>query len=505
MKNVHVNMPKSLKKERGTSMMKMKLALISAVISVGILTACSDRTETQVKEESTAASSTTASESVTQKDTLLAKEENEPAADTITIMVPPITSNYVELLDGWIEDYKKDHPNIEIEVTATTWAENTSKLTTMALAGEAPDIAEVDMNMIGPLAEMGVAVDLEQYLDAETLADYDRNSLDYLRQNDILYGLPLYLTIQALGGNRAMLEEAGADIEKIQTSGWTYDEFLKIVAAGTKEGTWGFIFANQGVAAADVVNIFGVSAGITNAFTSDFKYAFTSENMLQLLTAIEDLVKSGYMPNYGIETGQRWAMLETGETMIAGKAMPLTESTIRKNNAGIADGTATEGSIEVEYVFLPTPAMEGVDESCYGIVDGMVPLRNNGTTDQHMKNVCEFLNYICSGERIAAVDDEVMLPSVCESGRQAQANRELEQYENNAAAAARCISLVKVPPVGISSEQTSKASTLMNEVIVPKFQALLAGEVTAQNMYEEICQAAIAEFGESSCEMGRIP
>ena len=33
-----------------------------------------------------------------------------------------------------------------------------------------------------------------------------------------------YLTIQALGGNRQMMTEAGVDVDKVQAEGWTYEE-----------------------------------------------------------------------------------------------------------------------------------------------------------------------------------------------------------------------------------------------------------------------------------------
>jgi multiple sugar transport system substrate-binding protein len=41
----------------------------------------------------------------------------------------------------------------------------------------------------------------------------------------------------------------------------------------------------------------------------------------------------------------------------------------------------------------------------------------------------------------------------------------------------------------------------MDEVIVPKFQALIAGETTAQAMYDEIVKQATAVFGEDGCDL----
>ena len=66
---------------------------------------------------------------------------------------------------------------------------------------------------------MGVGVNLADYLDSSVLADFDQNALDYMTLDGSVYGLPLYISIQALGGNKEMLEAAGADVEKIQTEG----------------------------------------------------------------------------------------------------------------------------------------------------------------------------------------------------------------------------------------------------------------------------------------------
>ena len=62
--------------------------------------------------------------------------------------------------------------------------------------------------------------------------------------------------------------------------------------------------------------------------------------MLKLLQAVETMTKSGYMPDYAVEAGQRLVMLETGQAMVSGKAMPLFENNVKKNIAGMSDGSA---------------------------------------------------------------------------------------------------------------------------------------------------------------------
>lgn len=51
---------------------------------------------------------------------------------------------------------------------------------------------------------------------------------------------------------------------------------------------------------------------------------------------------------------------------------------------------------------------------------------------------------------------------------------------------------------------TATAKKLMDEQIVPKFQALLAGEITAQDAYDHIVEAAQAAFGADNCVSGKI-
>ena len=227
--------------------------------------------------------------------------------------------------------------------------------------------------------------------------------------------------------------------------------------------------------------------------------------MLTLLKAVEEMTKSGYMPNYGVEAGQRMVMCQTGNAMIFGKAMPLFENNFKKNNAALEanDGTAVENSLKMDYAFLPVPTMDGCQESCYGTVDGLIAMRNKNTTDEHLKNVLLFMDYICSGERIAQCMNDLYLTPVCQTGRDAMVLPEGRDADN-LDTATRCIAMVQAPPEGVTTEMTATAKKLMDEQIVPKFQALLAGEITAQDAYDHIVEAAQAAFGADNCVSAQI-
>ena len=477
--------------------MKKIIALLLALAMVLGLVACGGTTETPATEAP--AANAPATNDPVEEPVVSA----EP--DTIVIMAPPVTGAYLENLKVWAADFNAIYPHLTVEIIETSWGDHNDKLSTMAQAGEAPDIAEISSGALGTFVEMGVAIDIAKYMSADRLADYDANALEYMSLEGTVYGLPLYLTIQSIGANKTLMEELGIDVAKIQNEGWTYEEFLDVIELGTADGRYGFVFANAGVTASDMLNIFGAGAGLGNNFTEDLKYTFTSENMLTLLTAIEEMTKSGYMPNFGVEAGQRMVMCQTGNAMIFGKAMPLFESNFKKNNAALEanDGTAVENSLPMDYAFLPVPTMMGCAESCYGTVDGLIAMRNNNTTDEHLANVLLFMDYICSGDRIASCMNELYLDPVCQSGRDALVLEE-GRDEANLATAGRCIAMVQAPPAGITAEMTATAKKMMDEHIVPKFQLLLAGEATAQEVYDYICEAAYAFFGEDNCVSGVI-
>ena len=477
--------------------MKKIIALLLALAMVLGLVACGGTTETPATEAP--AANAPATNDPVEEPVVSA----EP--DTIVIMAPPVTGAYLENLKVWAADFNAIYPHLTVEIIETSWGDHNDKLSTMAQAGEAPDIAEISSGALGTFVEMGVAIDIAKYMSADRLADYDANALEYMSLEGTVYGLPLYLTIQSIGANKTLMEELGIDVAKIQNEGWTYEEFLDVIKLGTADGRYGFVFANAGVTASDMLNIFGAGAGLGNNFTEDLKYTFTSENMLTLLTAIEEMTKSGYMPNFGVEAGQRMVMCQTGNAMIFGKAMPLFESNFKKNNAALEanDGTAVENSLPMDYAFLPVPTMMGCAESCYGTVDGLIAMRNNNTTDEHLANVLLFMDYICSGDRIASCMNELYLDPVCQSGRDALVLEE-GRDEANLATAGRCIAMVQAPPAGITAEMTATAKKMMDEHIVPKFQLLLAGETTAQEVYDYICEAAYAFFGEDNCVSGVI-
>ena len=82
-----------------------------------------------------------------------APTEAKAEPDTIVIMAPPVTGNYLTNLKTWADDFHALYPNLTVEIIETSWGDHNDKLSTMAQAGgKNPDgideALEIARNMI---------------------------------------------------------------------------------------------------------------------------------------------------------------------------------------------------------------------------------------------------------------------------------------------------------------------------------------------------------------------
>ena len=119
----------------------------------------------------------------------------------------------------------------------------------------------------------------------------------------------------------------------------------------------------------------------------------------------------------------------------------------------------------------------------------------------HMQNVARAAYYLASGERAAYTCQELYLSPVCESGRGEYAKLDpiVDKNEANTACVQLLTSQIAEARPDIPAELSAKAIKIEDEVIVPKFQGLLSGEVSPEEMYQAIVEAGHEAFGEEGC------
>jgi multiple sugar transport system substrate-binding protein len=432
--------------------------------------------------------------------------ETELKKDTIKALLPPVSANFQSNFDQMEADFNALYPHLTLEIEPASWEDMTQKLDTQVNAGSPPDIAFIGSGSISKYAKLGMLLNIKNALTDEMKADFDEIPYQYMSLGEEQYGLPGYITVHALGGNKKFLEEAGIDWKNVQDNGWTYEQFRDAIKAGVvtengKTSRYGFVFATAGVASKDYLSIMSKSAGMPYYFDEDLKFTHTSQNFLKLLEKIREMITDGSMPKElsSVDAGKRWNMFLTGQTMITGKGLASFENSAKLNNAKIAanDGSAVASSIEAEYIVLPTPSFFGEAFVPTTVVDGYVSFRGKkDPTEEHTKNVALAAYFLASGKIAATTNEELFASHITNSAREIAATFTTERSEENKVAEENMIAQAVPNRTDIPTDLAAEAIKIETEVIVPKLQGLLAGEVTPQQMYDAVKAAAIKSFGE---------
>jgi multiple sugar transport system substrate-binding protein len=440
------------------------------------------------------------------KDTDANKGSDAP--DTITVLAPPISANFQAQIPDIQAAFTKKYPNLTLKIEPASWEDMQTKLDIQVNGGTPPDIAFMGgaNSAIAKYLSTGMMLDISGAISKDILNDFDANALTYMKNGNGLYGLPLYMAIQTIGGNKQYLEEAGIDWKSIQKNGWTFDQFRELVKKGIKkEGNatrYGFVFACSGVTAKDLMLMLSMNAGMSADFDKNLKYAYTDPNFLKVLEFVRQLIDDGSMPKNSntIDAGARWNLMLTGQTMITGKGMPVFENSAKKNNAKLEakDASAVKGSVKLDYIQLPLPTLQGSPEVSGGGIDGYLTFKQGKEADpNHVQNVIKALYFLTSGEWAAKVNSDLFLAQITKTGRDAAKNITTNIDPDNLAMTSKLTAEVFEPRPDITPDLAAKSTKIMTEVMVPKFQALLAGEITPQQMYDAVKTAAVAAFGEN--------
>lgn len=427
--------------------------------------------------------------------------------DTITALLPPVSPNYQKNFPQMEADFHAKYPNLTLKIESASWEDMTQKLDVQVNAGTPPDIAFIGSDGISKYVQTGELVDISKYATTDMINDFESGPLAYMKNGKGLYGFPAYMEIHALGGNKQYLEAAGIDWKSIQKNGWTFDQFREaikkgVVKSGSKTSRYGFVFACSGVAAKDYLNILVKEAGMPSPFTKDLKYAYTSKNYLQVLQGIRTLIDDGSMPKElsSVTAGMRWNMFLTGQTMITGKGLAVFENSANTNNKKLdaKDGSAVKDSIKVDYVVLPVPTFGDNKQQASPAVDGYVAFQGKkAPTEEHLQNVAKAAYFLSSGKVAAQTNNDLFVAQITKSSAEAAKSMTVARSAENAAAVETLLKQAVEARPDIPTELGDKNIQIETSVIVPKFQALLAGEITPQQMYDAVKAAAVQAFGEN--------
>lgn len=195
------------------------------------------------------------------------------------------------MLEGFMEKY----PWITVEVTESNYdAVNTTLLTRIA-AGDAPDVAQVSNQWVATYYEMDGLLPLDEYMSAETLADYYPGTMAGTNMNGHQYSATWITQPFSLFCNMDLLAEAGYDHTPT-----TWEEMIEMsyaVAALGKNAAgntvYGRTLGTQVLANAGYMSLIDVWANGGDYYAEDGTIAYGDEATVAALTEMQKEVKDG--------------------------------------------------------------------------------------------------------------------------------------------------------------------------------------------------------------------
>jgi len=145
---------------------------------------------------------------------------------------------------NYVKAFEKKYPNIKVEFTLIPEAEYSQKLSTMAMAGNAPDVLCLWECDISRFAKDGLISPLDDYVSqtrAFTLDDFIPAVRNLIKMQGKLYGLPWCFATEIMYYNKDLFDKAHVPYP---TKDWTWKDFenaakkLTVVKEGKVE-QWG--------------------------------------------------------------------------------------------------------------------------------------------------------------------------------------------------------------------------------------------------------------------------
>ncbi|HZK55555.1 MAG TPA: sugar ABC transporter substrate-binding protein [Desulfosporosinus sp.] len=114
-----------------------------------------------------------------------------------------------------IEDFQTQNPNITVKSVPIAISDIANQLTIMTMGGNAPDIAQINVNEGVTLASMGGILETDSLVSKDLATDsYFKKSWDLGLYKDKHYGIPWIPQPQGFWYNKVLMKQAGLDPNK---------------------------------------------------------------------------------------------------------------------------------------------------------------------------------------------------------------------------------------------------------------------------------------------------
>lgn len=200
-----------------------------------------------------------------------------------------------------IEQYERDHPDVDIEWIDYPWRNYETKLMTAFLAGRAADVVNLPSESLPAYVKTGTIMPLDDVADPQARAGYVQSILeDACVYDGKLYAVPWYAAPEVAFVNTAILEEAGMTVADVPRFYEDIPAFCQAIRDRTGKFAWYPIYTEGGK-----LRIFLWEKGVPLVTADGTRAAFNTPEGVEALRFWADLYEDKFVPRDAVTATHR--------------------------------------------------------------------------------------------------------------------------------------------------------------------------------------------------------
>ncbi len=215
---------------------------------------------------------------------------------------------YMEQL---INEFETEHPNIKIKWVDVPFSEGEKRTLAAVMSNAVPDVVNLNPDFSATLASKNALLDISEYASKETLNGYLPATIDNLKFEGRLFGLPWYMTTSVTYYNKGLLHKAKLTEEDLPKDYFELNEFAKNI----KNNTSSFAIMPTICEKGNLLKVLN-KYGAINYENNNLN--FENEKTIKILELFKELYQNNLIPKESITQGHREALEQfmSGETVI---------------------------------------------------------------------------------------------------------------------------------------------------------------------------------------------
>lgn len=227
------------------------------------------------------------------------------AAEDVTVefWTMQLKPTFTDYINGVIEDFEAENPGVEIKWVDVPWSDMEKKLLSSAAAGNAPDVANLNVPFSMQIAELGGLVDMDKNLSEDVKDRYFESVWSSNTYQGQTHAIPWYLSTSITMYNAQIFEEAGLDPDNPPEK---YSQLLE-VGRQIKEETGKYLMLPP-IAETGRYLEYMVRQGIPLLNEDRTEAAFNTEESVDFLEMWVEMFEEGIIPRETITEGHNAAV-----------------------------------------------------------------------------------------------------------------------------------------------------------------------------------------------------